>query len=82
MLQMGMPGGPELLVIALLALVLFGVPLALVVVFGSVWLRSDDEDYEQRIAELEADVARLRSEMGDDSGGESPSNDASDARED
>jgi sec-independent protein translocase protein TatA len=58
----GVPGGPELLIILLILVLLFGVPIALiagVVLFFR--LQSDDEEADaDRIAELEAEVERLR----------------------
>jgi sec-independent protein translocase protein TatA len=51
----GVPGGPELLVVLLIAILLFGVPL--VVVTGAyLYLKRDVtiEELEGRIAELEA----------------------------
>ncbi|EMA61258.1 sec-independent protein translocase component TatA [Halorubrum distributum JCM 13561] len=74
----GVPGGPELIIILIIAVVLFGVPLVLVagaVVYLAT--RSDDETAngeattaetadDDRIAELEAEVERLREQVGDD----------------
>ncbi len=54
----GVPGGPELLVILLVAILLFGVPL--VVVTGAyLYLKRDTSiaEFESRIAELEAEQA-------------------------
>ena len=60
----GIPAGPELVIILLIAVLLFGVPL--VVIAGAVLLftlRSDGEGTDaDRIAELEAEVERLRQE--------------------
>jgi sec-independent protein translocase protein TatA len=72
----GVPVGPELLIILIVAVLLFGVPLVLVA--GAVLffaLRSDDEDERDdrpdadRIAELEAEVERLREQVGDEQDG-------------
>ncbi|SEN24688.1 sec-independent protein translocase protein TatA [Halorientalis persicus] len=54
----GIPGGPELFVILLIAILLFGLPLVLVA-GGYVYLRRDEsiEELEQRIADLEAERA-------------------------
>ncbi|MYL17968.1 preprotein translocase subunit TatA [Halorubrum distributum] len=74
----GVPGGPELIIILVIAVVLFGVPLVLVagaVVYLAT--RSEDEaanaetaDSEtaddDRIAELEKEVERLREQVGDE----------------
>ncbi|TKX75598.1 preprotein translocase subunit TatA [Halorubrum sp. GN11_10-6_MGM] len=64
----GVPGGPELLILLIIAVLLFGVPLVLLgggVLFLA--LRSDDEDAEaDRIAELEAEVERLREQVDGD----------------
>ncbi|WP_209452144.1 hypothetical protein [Halosimplex halophilum] len=65
--QMGMPGGIELFVILVVAVVVFGLPLVLIAVVGALWLRSDD-DYDERIRELETEIARLQAQVGDDGG--------------
>ncbi|WP_318566858.1 preprotein translocase subunit TatA [Salinigranum marinum] len=50
----GVPGGPELLVILLLMIALFGLPVVLALL-GWRYLRGDDvEDLEARVSELEA----------------------------
>ena len=62
----GVPGGPELVILLVVLVLLFGVPV--VVIAGAVLffgLRSDGEPDADRIAELEAEVERLR-EMVDD----------------
>jgi sec-independent protein translocase protein TatA len=64
----GVPGGPELLIILLISVLIFGVPL--VVIAGAVVflkLRSDDGEADaDRIAELEAEVERLREQVDDE----------------
>ncbi|TKX55661.1 preprotein translocase subunit TatA [Halorubrum sp. SS7] len=64
----GVPGGPELIIIMIIAVLLFGVPLVLVA--GAVvylTTRSDDGGADaDRIAELEAEVERLREQVGDE----------------
>ena len=64
----GVPAGPELVIIMLIAVLLFGVPL--VVIAGAVLflkLRSDGEEADaDRIAELEAEVERLREKVDED----------------
>ncbi|WP_424019751.1 preprotein translocase subunit TatA [Halorientalis pallida] len=52
----GVPGAPELFVILLIAILLFGLPLVLVA-GGYFYLRRDEsiEELEQRIADLEAE---------------------------
>ena len=65
----GVPGGPELLVVLLLLVALFGVPLV-VAFLGWQYLRGDG-----RVDELEARVRELESELDDDA-------DAADADED
>lgn len=64
-LQMGLPGGIELLVVLVMGLILFGLPLVLIAVVGALWLRSDD-DYDERIRQLETEIARLNTQVGDD----------------
>jgi sec-independent protein translocase protein TatA len=77
----GVPGGPELVIIMVIAVVLFGVPLVLVAA-AVLYLatRSDDEATtaeaataetadDDRIAELEAEVERLREQVGDEADG-------------
>jgi len=68
-LQMGIPGGPELLVILLILLLLFGIPLALLGVGGFLYLRSNASDETQeRITELEAEIDHLRGELDANTG--------------
>jgi sec-independent protein translocase protein TatA len=63
-LQMGIPGGPELLVILLIMVLLFGIPLVLLGVGGFVYLRSNaDDDTKERIAELEGEIDQLKAEL-------------------
>jgi len=65
----GVPAGPELVIILIILVLLFGVPIVLItagVVFFK--LRSDDEEADaDRIAELEAEVERLREKVDDES---------------
>ena len=63
-LQFGIPGGPELLVILLIAIFLFGLPILLIAVVGYLYLRSDGDDYDERFRELEAEIARLEAKVG------------------
>ena len=69
-LQMGVPGGPELLVILLIMLLLFGLPILLLGVGGFLYLRSNaDDETKERIAELEAEMNELKRDLdteGDD----------------
>ena len=62
-LQMGIPGGPELLVVLLVSVLLFAVPVGLVVLLVA---RSDDGggdgSLEARVERLEARVERLEDE--------------------
>ena len=56
----GVPGGPELLVILLLMVALFGLPVVLVVL-GWRHLRADSErvqELEDRVRELETELDR------------------------
>ena len=63
-LQMGVPGGPELLVILLILLLLFGLPILLLGVGGFLYLRSNaDDDTKERIAELESEIDELKSDL-------------------
>lgn len=54
----GVPGAPELFIILLIAVLLFGLPLVLVA-GGYLYLRRDEsiEELEARIADLEAERA-------------------------
>lgn len=65
----GIPAGPELVIILMILVLLFGVPIVLIA--GAVLflkLRSDDEETDaDRIAELEAEVERLREKVDDES---------------
>jgi sec-independent protein translocase protein TatA len=58
------PGGPELLVILLVAVVLFGVPLVLLL--GVLGYLRTGESSEERIAELERRIGELEHEQRDD----------------
>ena len=70
-LQMGVPGGPELLVILLILLLLFGLPILLLGVGGFLHLRSNaDDETKERIAELESEIDELKSDL--DTEGEEP----------
>jgi sec-independent protein translocase protein TatA len=68
-LQMGIPGGPELLVILLIMVILFGIPLVLLGIGGFVYLRSNadgddgDEDTQERIARLEGEIDQLKADL-------------------
>ena len=63
-LQMGVPGGPELLVILLILLLLFGLPILLLGVGGFLYLRSNAYDEtKERIAELESEIDELKSDL-------------------
>jgi sec-independent protein translocase protein TatA len=63
----GLPGGPELLIVLLVFLLLFGVPV-LLAAGAAVWLvrRRDDDDVEERIRDLEAEIAKLRDQLKDE----------------
>jgi len=59
----GLPGGPELFVVALLQLLFYGALVALAVVGAAKLLgRGERDDTEERIAELERTVERLERE--------------------
>lgn len=60
-LQFGIPGGPELLVVLLIAVLMFGVPLALVV--GGVVLYRNRSRSGDRVEELEARIDDLEREL-------------------
>jgi sec-independent protein translocase protein TatA len=63
----GVPGAPELLVILLVGIVVFGLPL-LIVAGAVVYFRRDEtiEELEERIADLESERAvRESAETGD-----------------
>jgi sec-independent protein translocase protein TatA len=64
----GVPAGPELVIILLVLVLLFGVPL--VVIAGAVLyfkLRADGEEADaDRVAQLEAEVERLREKVDDE----------------
>jgi sec-independent protein translocase protein TatA len=67
----GMPGGPELLVILFMALLLFGIPMVLVLVLGVAWLRSSGRVSEERVEQLEAEIETLRAELEGDGNSDS-----------
>ncbi|TKX77922.1 preprotein translocase subunit TatA [Halorubrum sp. SD626R] len=63
----GVPGGPELLILLIIFVLLFGVPVAVIAgVVLILKLRSGGEEADaDRIAELEAEVERLREQVDD-----------------
>ena len=70
-LQLGVPGGPELLVIFLVAVILLGVPLLVLlgVASGLSILGADEEEIEElqrRVAELEAQIAEKNAQRYED----------------
>ncbi|WP_380678496.1 Sec-independent protein translocase subunit TatA/TatB [Salinigranum sp. GCM10025319] len=66
----GVPGGPELLVILLLMIALFGLPVVIVAVFGWRYLDRNDQ-----VEELEARVRELESELDADAQESEPDTD-------
>ena len=64
-LQLGVPGGPELLVIFMI-LLLFGLPVLLVLLLLSKRKGGDDD----RVEELERRVDELDGELGEERGSE------------
>lgn len=60
-LQFGLPGGPELLVLLLLLLFLFGVPLVLLA--GGILGYRKFSGSDDRVAELERRVEELEREL-------------------
>lgn len=66
---LGFPGGLELIVILLIVVVLFGIPVA-IVVLGVILLRSSrgDGDIEDEVAALREEVAELRASMETEEG--------------
>lgn len=66
LIQFAVPGVMELLVLLLVAIVLFGIPVVLVLVFGTMWLRSSgDEDVQEQLEALQTEVSQLRAELED-----------------
>ncbi|MFC7194221.1 hypothetical protein ACFQL4_05350 [Halosimplex aquaticum] len=57
---------------------MFGLPVLLVLVLGTAWLRSRD-DYDDRIRELETEIARLQAQVGDGASGGGATDHATDA---
>ena len=64
----GVPGGVELLVILFVFVLLFGVPLTILLVLGYRLTGETDDDTvsDERIEELEAEVAALNERLEDD----------------
>ena len=63
----GLPGGPELLIVLLVMVLVLGIPTLLVAAaafFGIQYVRGDDTR-EERIEELEREVHRLRGRVED-----------------
>ena len=67
----GVPGGPELLILLIIFVLLFGVPVAVIAgVLLILKLRSDGDGSEaDRIVELEAEVERLREKVDEEPDG-------------
>ena len=61
-LQMGIPGGPELLVVLLVSVLLFAVPVGLVVLLVARSGDGGDGSLEARVDRLERRVERLEDE--------------------
>ncbi|MCU4801092.1 preprotein translocase subunit TatA [Halobacteria archaeon HArc-gm2] len=57
--QIGIPGFQELIIVLLISLLIFGIPIALIVVFIRR-KRAADAATEERVAELEREVEELR----------------------
>lgn len=72
----GIPGGIELAVILIIAIIMFGIPVLVVLVGGGYLLsrsQSTDEDADadaERLAELEAKVDELHAELEAERAGE------------
>ena len=62
-LQLGIPGGPELLVILFIGVLLFGLPVVLVLLLLKKGTGGDNsvEELEQRVEELETELEEDRS---------------------
>ena len=63
-LQVGVPGGPELLILLLVAVILFGIPIVLIA-GGLVLYRQaqTDQPASEEIESLRREVQRLREEI-------------------
>ncbi len=65
----GVPAGPELVILLIVFVLLFGVPIAVIAgVVLLLKLRSDGQPDADRLAELEAEVERLREKVDDEPG--------------
>ena len=76
----GLPGGPELLIVLLVMVIVLGIPTLLVAAaafFGLRYFRGGDTR-EERIEELEREVRELRGRLGEGRAGPDP--DADDVR--
>jgi sec-independent protein translocase protein TatA len=82
----GVPGGPELLVVLLLLVALFGVPLV-VAFLGWQYLRGDSqvEELEARVRELESELdtgaEETRERTADDASATDDGNDHAESRD-
>lgn len=66
----GVPGGPELLVLLIIVVLLFGIPIVLIAGGVIAW-RGTQSDDENRVEALESRVAELERELEDARGDES-----------
>lgn len=64
----GVPGGIELVIVFFVVFLLFGVPVALALILGYRYVKGQagEDEKEQRIAELEAELAELRDAVEND----------------
>lgn len=79
-LQFGIPGGPELIVIFLIGLLLFGLPLLLIAL--AVVAYRNRRGPGDRVAELEGRIDELERELREERAGRSPGGGPEEAGED
>ena len=81
---LGIPGGIELIVIFFVMFLLFGVPVALALLLGYRYVRGQTTtgDTEERIDELESELAELRNAVEADTPTDTPMDTPTDRRSD